>query len=510
MLQHFLPYVSFVRCVCIVLAFSFAFLAAPSESIARKNNKKLSKKTAPRLIAGDVHAQLPLQKRDRSYARGRFVFAEIKIFNKGRRRYRNAQLVFETKDPIIHSIVNLDDGRNIIRGYSRRRKRHVVSIRRLSRTKPQIYWVELKLGKPEVSDSKADTRTYLNITLGSRNGEGNWDTDTTHMSWKLSNCGASYHKALSGGSNSEIHKLNHALTELSHKDKDMPGRWIFSPVKSYKTETIYRDVCTRYKYYRNRQTGKRYKKCRVSRKVKKTIKTLIKAPKEVQEVLNLSGGIVAARGSDQSMRLHTDGYWVVRKIYEDIKRYLEQRANPAICTGTLQMTEFYEAKFEPVTKKNDELKNNLKAALELAKLKAGAYLKLTGSNRHARLFQVRSRDILARSEDEENTQKNLSVMEGILIKFASLSPDKQFITDFKNTDSILAKLKIFKNVIAKYSNELELNEEAKKRLRETLTMIEAAYYLQVLSSRYEKIKVIVSNSIRDIRSTYSKHCNCAD
>ncbi len=506
MLQQFLLYIFRMRCLHVFI--STALLLAPTASIAKKKSIKKPENSSLKLVAGDLYAQLPLQKRDRSYARGRFVFTEVKVFNKGRRKFRNAELVFETKEPLIHSIVNLENGKNLIRVREQGTQRYVISIRRLSKIKPQIYWVELKLGKATVSQTRKDRRKLLKITLRARNAEGEWETDSTQLSWRLSNCGASYHKALSGGVNTEIDKLNTALIQLARRNNKMPGRWIFSPVQSYKIETTLKDVCTRYKYFRNRRTGKSYRKCTVSKKVNKTIRSPVKPPDIQRDMLHEAGVIIASKGSDITMKRHTDQYWIVRKIYEDIKRYFEQKANPAICTGAIQMTEFYEAKFEPIKEKGEKQQTHVDVALGLAKSHAEKYLRLNPAKRFTSLIQVRSRDILMKSEKNSKAEDNLAILEGILIKIASLARDKEFITEFKNTENILAKLKMFKNSIATYEKDLDLGDEAKKHLRTSLTMIEAAYYLQSLSSRYTRVQEIVYGSIQEIRNMHEIHCNC--
>ncbi len=503
MLQQLLPYSLIVGRLSVALIIALCFFLSPGEVLAKKKRKKPQKFVSPKLIAGDVQAQLPLQKRDRNYARGRFVFAEIKVFNKGRNHHQKAELIFETEDPIINSIVNLDNGRNIIRRYALKRRRHVVIIRGLSNKKPRIFWIELKLGKVTLPRSRKEASRRLKITLRARNTEGEWETDTTHMSWKLSNCGASYHKALSGGSNSIIYKLNDALKHINKREKHLPGRWIFAPLKYYKTETVYKDVCIRRKNFRNRRTGKYYKKCIASRKVKKAVKSLIKRNKEESNLLQVTQTVISAGGRDPDIQVNTDNYWVVRKISEDIKRYLEQKKNSAICTGAIQMTEYYEAKFEPVQKRSEQILSHLTKAVSLLKANAYKYFQLAPPPKQ-RLVNMRSEQ----GSEQNVKNKNLILLDTILNRIASASGNEKFLTSFRSAGNIPARLKAVKNFLQPFQKELDLNEDTKKQLRSTLTMIESTYYLQTLSSRYESIVKIVDDSIKEIRNAHETYCNC--
>ncbi|HOV03573.1 MAG TPA: hypothetical protein PLG99_04130 [Kaistiaceae bacterium] len=127
--------------------------------------------------------------------------------------------------------------------------------------------------------------------------------------WRVGDCATAFHAALSE-LNARLPELDRAVDTARVADKSLPGRFLFKPAAG--------------------------------------------ADKETAAALRVAGTLASRRGADPFLSSR-DTRWYLGQIYRDLKDYTGQPANPMICTGAREVTEFLGKYAERVEKYADGL-----------------------------------------------------------------------------------------------------------------------------------------------------------
>ncbi len=503
--------VIFISLFVSILLVTFTNLPAQEASNNEQKNTlpaiKEKKSPPPDLKAGNIRVELPLQKAGKNFARGSYAFAEIKIFNENPKRYAGGELVLEADGLRIQTISALDRySRNKLRIRNKKKKK-IARFRKLSNRKPLIIWVELKLNEQPDSISNL-LESKLKITLHTRKNR-NTLTDSTAIRWSVANCAASYHTALISLNNNRLPTISNALKEARGTIKLSKGKWLFKPAASYDITTKKVSKCKRYKRYWNRQKGRWSYSCRAYKTITKNVKTLTPEAKKLKELQKTTSAIVYARGKLPAFRNNTGDYWVTKKISSDLKRYLTQKASPVMCTGAVQMTEYYNRKFKQVRTRAEEWKDNLIKAQKLAVLNIEVFINTMSQENTGTFSKERLQKISHILEKKELSDKQLFSSDQLLNNLLKRINNNALNSAVSDQTEFYPRFTALNKYLKTFIEETQLPEIAQKKLNDTLFLIETVYHLELARDKYSKVITSFDNNMNGIREAHKKHCTCA-
>lgn len=483
---------------------------ANSISSLLESSKKTPPST-PKLEAGNIRVELPLQKDGKNFARGSYAFTEIKIFNDKTGRYASGELVLEANGLKIQSVRGVDRySRKKLRIRNKKQKK-IARFGKLSSKKPLLMWVELKLNeKPDSISNLLESR--LKITLLTRKNKKTI-RDSASIKWSVANCAASYHTALSSLNDNQLPGIKNALREARATIKPSKGKWLFKPTHSYEVTTKKVSKCKRYKRYWNRQKGRWSYRCRAYKSVTKNVKTLTPETNKLKKLQSTVSAIVYGRGKLPAFRNNTGDYWVTKKISDDLKRYLTQQVSPVMCTGALQMTDYYNRKFQQVRTRAQNWKERLVESQKMAVLGIEIFINALSQDNAETFSKERLQKISLILEKKELTDKELftskQLLNNLLKRINNSALNSALSDNLSDETGLYTRLMAFKKYLKTFVEEQKLPEIAEKSLKDTLFLIETVYHLELARDKYSKVITNFDNNINGIKEAHKKHCTCA-
>lgn len=418
------------------------------------------------LAAGSVHGELTATSLGAVYSEGASAFAQLTLSSRSSGKKGDAAEVLlrvENGDIIQITGAGVENERD---GDVRRAR--VEGIRQGQSRKLLI---EVKLKAAEGKQASRLTLTLrapdpANGPVTNASKEASEDKTVT-LSWQAADCAGRYLQALrrigdNGGAN--LHDL---WRDASRPDKAIPRRWVFRPSAPGRS-------------------GRR--------------QSVPQGQRQEVSIYREADRLTSA-GYDTSLRESGEFGWMLGKVASDLKTYLSQEPNPAICTGVDRFTAYYEKKLSPLGERIQRLAKLADDAGQLARDKAEA-------------AAMAARDLPGGHPGWGGAA------------LASLKPLGEKPGDFKALladllqsvnfpQDTIDKIKAAENGYQALEalDEAGLDEDGvanavRNDLREAVAAIEAALRLAAFRERHEALWNGFNGSLEAIRDAHSKNCVC--
>jgi hypothetical protein len=318
-----------------------------------------------------------------------------------------------------------------------------------------------------------NTPNRLKFALRAADGDADDAGQSMAIAWPVTDCGSRYHAALQQIGENGGNDLGDIWRAVSRPDKSMSGRWMFPPTAAKRsTRRSSRDD--------DDDDG-------ISRRQARAI---------FSEAQNLTQA-----GYDRSLRRQGQYGWILSKTAADLKKYFSQDMNPAICTGALAFTAYYEDRLSPLAKRGDRLTGMAEKAERLAHDQAGAVIRMTrhlpgGHPAWGGATLVALKPLTAAPGDMQDLIARLLQ--------AADFPNSE-IEEIRKAEDAYQALELIKEAGLEGDG---LSKPLRDELRGALASIEAAVRLRAFDARYGAFWQGFRGALESIRAAHADHCVC--
>jgi hypothetical protein len=319
----------------------------------------------------------------------------------------------------------------------------------------------------------ADGRAELSAQLTGADGQSGADAIATFV-WTLKDCAGGFRQALSEAADTRLALIDESLGALRPGRNRPALKWAFQP----DLRALPRDC--------------RGPRCPAANDPE--------APSQAERNLILEAQtFIRNGGADPELTTQTNLGWPTFKAASDLKGYLKQPPNPAICTGALQFSNYY-------------LKNlgRLKARVERVREMASGAGELVSAR--VALLRNRSANLpgghpgwggATLAATRSNTPADLKSAVSEIAKLAGIP--EQGLREVDASADLTGAL----SALASHWDDAAVTEkEFLTRARFALSLAEAADVVQRLSARYDAIETNFIGTFRMIKDAYRSHCSC--
>ncbi len=423
------------------------------------------------LKAGSIHATLTATPTSGRYSAGTSAFAQIRVSSEAAtKRGLAAELVLEAGHGEIVGVTGAKADTDKAGGVQK------VGLSGIRPGHDRSLLVEVRLRAAEGNPPNTLKLTLRTSAAGRRDKEGDdaepssSHEDTTLLTWPVTDCAGGYMAALRQIGAEKGNRLRDIWRAASRPDKSMSRAWLFRPAIP-------------------KRAARRHN---ASPDVTASI-----AARDAREIFVEAGRLLHA-GYDPDLGRYSE---TLDKTANDLRKYLSQDANPAICTGAVAFTNYYEGKLSPLRKRGEKLKALSASARQLARERADAIFEAArdlplGHPGLGGATLATLRPIEGRSNDPKAMVADLAEIAGL--------PDA-FIADLRAADGPYAALRAVED---HGFDDTELPKETRADLRQALSSIEAAVLLDSFVARYDGFWDGFYGSLQAIRDAHGKNCVC--
>jgi hypothetical protein len=295
---------------------------------------------------------------------------------------------------------------------------------------------------------------------------------TVTLEWQVSDCAGRFHAALRRIGDEGGSSLRDLWRNASRPDKEMSRRWMFRPAVPK----------------------------RQSRRDRRADEGDGVSAKQARRVY-LEADRLTSAGYDTSLRERGEFGWMIGKVAGDLKTYLSQEPNPAICTGVEGFTAYYEKKLSPLGLRGERLAKLADDANRLARDRAEAVLSAAREmpGGHPGWGGASLAALTPLSETPGD-------FKALLVDLLhSVNYPREKIEKIKAAGSAYHALEIL--------DEAGLDEDGvpksiRAELRASVAAIEAALRLDSFRERHEALWKGFNGSLEAIRHVHGKACIC--
>lgn len=318
----------------------------------------------------------------------------------------------------------------------------------------------------------------LSVALASLDGDSG-SPAPAKFAWNVKDCAGAFRRALSEAADTRLAGIDESLGALRPARRSAAETWIFRP----DLRSLRKNVC-------------RGKKC-----AEEAASTPGAVTSDERSLIIEAQSILSTGGADPNLTRESAIGWPTFKAASDLKGYLKQPANPAICTGALQFSDYY-------LKNLGRLKARVERVKSLASMSAGLI--------QARIDFMRSQAAalpgghpawggatlaLARPASAGNVRLREAVVE--LARLSGLAPDA--ITEIEKADGLRSALE----VSARHWDAAAITDRNYRSQAEfVLSLVEAADVIARLAANYDRLERDFLGTFAFIQDAYKEHCSC--
>lgn len=438
------------------------------------------------LESENLTATVTVLRSSKPFPAGGSAFAKIELKNTDKSPAK-VELHLEAETAVIRDVtgrsVDVSDGDG-----DRARSAKVAS---LAKGKPRTVIVELGLQQPASPAEGAETSNKLKITL---RGPGVAFATKT-IDWNVRNCAADYYSEIVKVREGSGSGIDAAFEAAQNRDKARPGRWLF-PRRALSGRS--RGKCLRTVKRWSSRRGRHVFICTK----RETIKPEIAAsPVEYERsVYRFASALVASRARDREFLPTRDTGWSTRRVSQNLRGFLHQEANPAICTGPLKMFEYLGDRMAGFEKRADKNADMANKSIALAELRTNEAIDLAKDDPGGHPGWGSAPLDLPRKDSE----KSLQAMIGLLAQLTSDAALGQRVSDADNAFAALGAMSdYFKSGAAD-----SLPEATAISIRRALSAIEAADYITTVAGHYAGLRRALIGSMTTLREAHARSCIC--
>lgn len=451
---------------CGVALFSHAALSQTTPAVEAGGSDRVAVPLqSVTLDAGSLSAVVELPATNVPLAAGSSTFANVTIKTNSKTP-RSGELKFSATNGAIKTIFQAEGT------ISERGAEAVVPLKAIRSNRERKVLVEIAL-----APGAAASDLGLSVALTSMDGE-KASSVPAKFSWSVKDCAGAFRRALSEAADTRLAGIDESLNALRPARRSAET-WIFRP----DLRSLRRNAC-------------RGKKC-----AEEAASTPGAVTSDERSLIIEAQSILSTGGADPNLTRESAMGWPTFKAASDLKGYLKQPANPAICTGALQFSDYY-------------LKNlgRLKARVERVKALAG----MSSGLIQARIEFLRSQAsalpgghpawggatlALARPASTGNVGLSESVVE--LAKLSGLAPDA--IMEIEKAEGLRSALE----ASARHWDAAAITDKSYRSQAEfVLSLVEAADVIARLAANYDRLEKDFLGTFAFIRDAYKEHCIC--
>jgi len=302
-----------------------------------------------KLKTDGVSATVTVLRTGRAYPAGGSAFAQIKLANTGPSKRVAAELVFEAESAVIRGVSG--DAVKVREDGNRR----IAMVDRIAKGKPRMVIVEVRL-------SDEESLNKLNVTLRQPGGTG----ETVTLGWSVTNCASGFYSQIVKVREGSGAGIAGALKAARSRDRARPGRWLFPPrLKSSKATR----KCMRWAKRYSRKRGRYVYRCGKYETIEPVAASAAAPVKSERSIFNFASRYVSARAIDRELSLTRDSGWAANRVSQNLRGFLNQKRNPAICTGAIQFLDYFDKRLEGFAKRANSFEEMASKSRDLAQLR---------------------------------------------------------------------------------------------------------------------------------------------
>lgn len=477
----------------LLLAVTLTFLLASGPVIAQSgkrnpSNPQITSSLPPqtatpeqhRLEAGPIEANVTVLRSPRPFPAGGSAFATLELSSSGKARLAGTEVRF---DPVSAKIVNVIGNNLTVNEDGSSRIAKVTG--KLKRQKLKLV-VELALGT-----TATDVPNSLKVTL--RNPEGG--EATTTLDWSVVDCASGFYSEIVKVRNGRGGTIEQSLAAARTKGPERTGRWLFQPI----TASARRGKCLKSVRRWSSRRGRYVYVCTSFEKIA-SANAVASVPYE-RRVYNFASRLVRWRARDNELQPGRDSGWATSRVSQNLKGFLAQKKHPALCTGTLQFFDYFDARMQGFLKRAktyDDMRSKSHALALLRTVEASDATQASDGGHPG----WGNSPLLPGPLTEDTSLKKL------VQRLATLTGDVTLAENVTEAGSAYGALK----VIADYMKSEEaksLETATRTALKRALGAVEAADYIEAVADQYDGLRNALAGSMQTLRRAHTEKCTCS-
>jgi hypothetical protein len=423
------------------------------------------------LSAGTIRGELTATSLSAVYSKGASAFVQLALTSKsGGKKGEAVELLLQTEQSEITGVTGAG-AESEEDGAARR-----VRVEGIRSGQSRKLLIEVKLHGAE---GKRASRLMLTLRTPDSQGapvssasKNAAEQKTVTLQWQVSDCAGRFHAALHRIGDEGGSTLRDLWRNASRPDKEMSRRWMFRPAVPKRQSRRERLADER-----DGVSGKQARR------------------------VYLEADRLTSAGYDPSLRERGEFGWMIGKVAGDLKTYLSQEPNPAICTGVEGFTAYYEKKLSPLGERGERLAKLADDANQLARDRAEAVVsavrEMPGGHPAGGGASLAALTPLSEAPHD---------FKALLVDLLhSVNYPQEALEKIKAAGSTYHSLEIL--------DEAGLDEDGvpksvRAELRASVAAIEAALRLDRFRERHEALWKGFNGSLEAIRNAHGKACIC--
>ena len=507
-----------------LLIAALSFTPALSQTPAKKEDETVKPIVAEphalrELKAGTITAIVDLGRDGAIYSPGASVFAAVKLSSSAPRG-EEIVVAVEAEGAEIASLTvkggRIDDSQ----------PRKIVRVLVRGAVETQLV-IEMKLRDADaLRATRADARLKLAISSGDPRQTAA-TTSEADFSWAVADCAGDFHRLLSGVRKATLDGLPAMLKAARSTDAALPAQWLFQdrseptsnldPRKQgrqtarpeaiervsieYTVETVEERIC---------QSKNSSGDCIVwgTRSVQKRVPVDPFAPplagtqrdlgRQEKAVIALADQLVRSRGAIADLATSGRFGWVTSRVGADLKTFAGQPLHPAICTGSAELLDYFNANLVALGKQARSMQEAARIAREIAAIRVDA---------HASLLKTASAEPwpVALPENAPSPRdRPLAALVGEIADRLLVAEEAKAVRQADTPMKALAALKSRLDAAPSAA----LPESSSRVVILTLRAIEAAARIELAERNFSGVDSGLIGTITAMKSAHAKACVC--
>jgi hypothetical protein len=323
-------------------------------------------------------------------------------------------------------------------------------------------------------------------------------------------CATAYHAALrSIGSERDV-AMSQIGSRLRQPVDGTPGRWFTGLPQS--SRGAQERPCLEVAVTRRRERCIRF-----AAPLPREVEALSRPSAEEQRALAGVSEVIRGRGVVTDLS-NGRSAGILLRVAAEVRNYINQPANPALCAGGRDVVQFYLRSTDPVSARLAEVRRLSATITTMAaqRLRSAVSADAAQIARQAEATKASAPDQTAAPAANDNRPAPERTAPSVLTAetYAALTVPAMLTEAGRvvgvagaadaSSRSIVAAMKQISEALRSAPLETEVRATHWAALR----MIEARYYADLLVSRYEDADTAVIGVLKDIRTAHQRHCTC--
>ncbi|MDH3580320.1 MAG: hypothetical protein OEM91_06805, partial [Hyphomicrobiales bacterium] len=258
--------------------------------------------------------------------------------------------------------------------------------------------------------------------------------------------------------------------------------------------------CSRWTRQWDYRRGRYRSRCIRYRTVRSTRVTATKMTKDERAVIRFAAKYVRSRAKDSQLSAKQHHGWVSQRVATDLRGFLKQDKHPAICSGAVEMADYFTGRMDDVSKRAGIFEENSKKAHSLAAAKIAEIRDVVKAEPggHPGWGPAPLSMTLAGSD---------RTLRDLVGDVAELAGEDAPVTQIRQSDDAFAALKTMREYTSGGGLK-PLTADARSAILHALSLLEAADYISSVHDRYLELDHSIIGSLTAMKKAHGEHCTC--